>query len=118
MRSPPAVTAANDPTAVATSLVLTARDYGHAARGKTWLVRSGHVPFRDSKLTRILQPSLGGNARTMIICTMSPAVAAMDESHSTLKFASRAKDIKNKPQVNEVRRSSRSQPASAPQRSQ
>ena len=64
---------------------------------------SGHVPFRDSKLTRILQPSLGGNARTMIICTMSPALAFMDESHSTLKFASRAKDIKNKPQVNEVR---------------
>ena len=63
---------------------------------------SGHIPFRDSKLTRILQSSLGGNARTMIICTMSPALAYMDESHSTLKFASRAKDIKNKPHVNEV----------------
>ena len=66
------------------------------------LSTSVHVPFRDSKLTRILQPSLGGNARTTIVCTLSPSLAYIDESHSTLKFASRAKDIKNKPQVNEV----------------
>lgn len=80
---------------------LTAASMVHLAlaRGST----SVHVPFRDSKLTRILQPSLGGNARTTIICTLSPSLAYMDESHSTLKFASRAKDIKNKPQVNEVR---------------
>ncbi|XP_037784335.1 centromere-associated protein E-like [Penaeus monodon] len=58
------------------------------------------VNFRDSKLTRILQLSLGGNAKTAIICTVTPA--AVDQTHSTLRFASRAKSIKNKPIVNEV----------------
>jgi len=61
-----------------------------------------HVPFRDSKLTRILQTSLGGNARTVIVGTITPASGHVDETHSTLKFASRAKEVKNKPQVNEV----------------
>ncbi|KAL4236814.1 hypothetical protein ACF0H5_005201 [Mactra antiquata] len=59
-----------------------------------------HVSFRDSKLTRILQNALGGNSRTAIICTITPA--HIDESDSTLKFASRAKNITNKPTVNEV----------------
>ncbi|KAF2363033.1 Kinesin motor domain [Trinorchestia longiramus] len=58
------------------------------------------INFRDSKLTRILQCSLGGNARTAIICTITPA--SLDQTHSTLRFASRAKNIKNKPVVNEV----------------
>ncbi|KAJ7371492.1 hypothetical protein OS493_025393 [Desmophyllum pertusum] len=58
------------------------------------------IPFRDSKLTRILQSSLGGNAKTSMICTITPA--AIEESNSTLKFASRAKTIKNCPEVNEV----------------
>ncbi|XP_013397459.1 kinesin-like protein KIN-7L [Lingula anatina] len=58
------------------------------------------IGFRDSKLTRILQNSLGGNSKTAIICTVTPA--SVEETHSTLKFASRAKNIKNKPQVNEV----------------
>ena len=62
----------------------------------------GHIPFRDSKLTRILQPALGGNSKTAIICTMTPAIGYMDESLSTLKFASRAKTITNKPEMNEV----------------
>ena len=62
----------------------------------------GHIPYRDSKLTRILQPSLGGNARTAIICTITPASAHVDETISTLKFASRAKTITNRPEVNEV----------------
>ena len=44
---------------------------------------SSHIPFRDSKLTRILQPSLGGNAKTCIICTVTPA--EIGETHSTLK---------------------------------
>ncbi|KAJ1950690.1 hypothetical protein FBU59_000562, partial [Linderina macrospora] len=61
----------------------------------------GHIPYRDSKLTRILQPSLGGNARTLIICTITPAHDYVEEALSTLKFASRAKTIQNKPEVNE-----------------
>ncbi|KAJ2617779.1 hypothetical protein H4S08_000159 [Coemansia sp. RSA 1365] len=61
----------------------------------------GHVPYRDSKLTRILQPSLGGNAKTLIICTITPSPDYADETLSTLKFASRAKTIRNTPEVNE-----------------
>ncbi|KAJ2736374.1 hypothetical protein IW152_000934 [Coemansia sp. BCRC 34962] len=61
----------------------------------------GHIPYRDSKLTRILQPSLGGNAKTLIICTITPSPDYIDEAVSTLKFASRAKTIQNKPEVNE-----------------
>ncbi|KAL7750533.1 hypothetical protein RI367_003869 [Sorochytrium milnesiophthora] len=61
-----------------------------------------HIPYRDSKLTRILQSSLGGNARTGIICTVTPSSRFVDETTSTLKFASRAKQIKNKPMVNET----------------
>ncbi|XP_034941267.1 kinesin-related protein 4-like [Chelonus insularis] len=61
---------------------------------------SKFINYRDSKLTRILQPSLGGNALTTIICTVTPA--ALDETQCTLDFAVRAKGVKNKPQVNEV----------------
>lgn len=61
-----------------------------------------HIPFRDSKLTRILESSLGGNSRTAMICTISPSERFREETKSTLTFASRAKQIKNKPQVNEV----------------
>jgi hypothetical protein len=53
-----------------------------------------HIPYRDSKLTRLLQPSLGGNAQISIICTVSPLAAHVEETHNTLKFASRAKRIK------------------------
>ena len=62
----------------------------------------GHIPYRDSKLTRILQPSLGGNAKTAIICAMTPALCHVEESHSTLRFASRAKRVVNNAVVNEV----------------
>ncbi|XP_039256558.2 uncharacterized protein LOC120333254 isoform X1 [Styela clava] len=58
------------------------------------------ISYRDSKLTRILQPSLGGNSLTAIICAVTPASA--DDTDSTLRFASSAKKIKNKPHVNEV----------------
>ncbi|XP_074105272.1 uncharacterized protein LOC141531374 isoform X2 [Cotesia typhae] len=58
------------------------------------------INYRDSKLTRILQPSLGGNALTTIICAVTPA--AIDETQCTLDFAVRAKGIKNKPQINET----------------
>lgn len=63
--------------------------------------KSGHIPYRDSKLTRLLQDSLGGNSKTMMIATASPAVYNLDETLSTLRYANRAKQIKNKPKVNE-----------------
>ncbi|ONM15425.1 Kinesin-like protein KIN-7G [Zea mays] len=65
-------------------------------------VRNGHIPYRDSKLTRILQISLGGNARTAIICTMSPARSHMEQSRNTLLFASCAKEVVTNAQVNVV----------------
>ena len=58
------------------------------------------INYRDSKLTRILQASLGGNALATIVCTVTPA--AVEETLSTLNFGQRAKCIKNKPKVNEV----------------
>lgn len=61
-----------------------------------------HIPFRDSKLTRILQPALGGNSQTLIICTMTSDPRFFEETISTLKFASRAMTIQNKPEINEV----------------
>ncbi|KAL6585680.1 Kinesin-like protein nack2 [Orobanche minor] len=64
--------------------------------------RSGHIPYRDSKLTRILQTSLGGNARTAIICTMSPALSHVDQSRNTLLFATSAKEVTNSAKVNMI----------------
>ena len=61
----------------------------------------GHIPYRDSKLTRLLQESLGGKAKTCIIATLSPSQLAVDESLSTLDYAHRAKNIKNRPEVNQ-----------------
>ncbi|KAJ0971074.1 hypothetical protein J5N97_019033 [Dioscorea zingiberensis] len=62
----------------------------------------GHIPYRDSKLTRILQPALGGNARTAIICTMCPARSHLEQSRNTLLFASCAKEVATNAQVNVV----------------
>ncbi|XP_073125716.1 kinesin-like protein KIN-7N [Henckelia pumila] len=62
----------------------------------------GHIPYRDSKLTRILQPALGGNAKTSIICTVAPEQVHVEETKGTLQFASRAKRITNCVQVNEI----------------
>ncbi|CAD8098961.1 unnamed protein product [Paramecium sonneborni] len=61
---------------------------------------SQHVPYRDSKLTRILQCSFGGNSRTTLIITCSPAQFNLSETLSTLRFGVRAKAIKNKPKIN------------------
>nr|XP_020463655.1 kinesin-like protein KIF3B [Monopterus albus] len=63
--------------------------------------KSTHVPYRDSKLTRLLQDSLGGNAKTVMIATVGPSHKNFDESLSTLRYANRAKNIKNKPRINE-----------------
>ncbi|CAN6682771.1 unnamed protein product [Malus baccata var. baccata] len=65
--------------------------------------KNGHVPYRDSKLTRILQNSLGGNARTAIICTLSPARSHVEQSKNTLFFASCAKEVTTNAKVNVVR---------------
>ncbi|KAK9667248.1 hypothetical protein RND81_14G242900 [Saponaria officinalis] len=64
--------------------------------------RQGHINYRDSKLTRILQPCLGGNARTTIICTLSPARTHVEQSRNTLLFASCAKEVTTNAQVNVV----------------
>ena len=63
---------------------------------------SVHLPFRESKLTRILQSSLGGNARTSIICTVSPASSNVEQTVSTLRFGARAIRIQNHAKVNEI----------------
>lgn len=60
-----------------------------------------HVSYRDSKLTQLLQDSLGGNAKTVMIATLGPASYNYDETLSTLLYATRARDIKNIPKVNE-----------------
>ena len=61
--------------------------------------KSSHVPYRDSKLTRLLQDSLGGNTKTVMIAALSPADYNYDETLSTLRYANRAKNIKNKPKM-------------------
>ena len=58
--------------------------------------KAGRIPYRDSKLTRLLQNALGGNCKTVIIATVSPSVLSVDESISTLKYASEATGIQNK----------------------
>ncbi|KAK9468250.1 P-loop containing nucleoside triphosphate hydrolase protein [Lipomyces arxii] len=62
--------------------------------------KSSHIPYRDSKLTRILQESLGGNSRTTLIVNCSPSAYNDQETISTLRFGTRAKNIKNKPMIN------------------
>jgi len=63
--------------------------------------KSAHIPYRDSKLTRLLQDSLGGNTKTVMVANLGPADWNYDETLSTLRYANRAKNIKNKPKINE-----------------
>ncbi|CAM6101475.1 unnamed protein product [Calypogeia fissa] len=63
--------------------------------------KTTHIPYRDSKLTRLLQDSLGGNTRTVMLANIGPSDYNFDESISTLRYANRAKNIKNKPRINE-----------------
>uniref|UniRef100_A0A8C7YFZ1 Kinesin family member 21A n=1 Tax=Oryzias sinensis TaxID=183150 RepID=A0A8C7YFZ1_9TELE len=63
--------------------------------------RSSHVPYRDSKLTRLLQDSLGGNSQTVMIACISPSDQDFMETLNTLKYANRARNIKNKVMVNQ-----------------
>ncbi|KAL8213831.1 hypothetical protein R6Q57_003280 [Mikania cordata] len=67
----------------------------------TLVERSGHIPYRDSKLTRLLRDSLGGKTKTCIIATISPSIHSLEETLSTLDYAHRAKNIKNKPEINQ-----------------
>ncbi|KAE8355694.1 P-loop containing nucleoside triphosphate hydrolase protein [Aspergillus coremiiformis] len=62
--------------------------------------KSPHIPYRESKLTRLLQDSLGGRTKTCIIATVTPSRSNMEETISTLDYAFRAKNIRNKPQIN------------------
>lgn len=72
---------------------------GDPARAKS--NTASHIPYRDSKLTRLLQDSLGGNAHTLMIACVSPAEWNAGETVNTLKYANRARNIKNRAVVNE-----------------
>ncbi|TFB02334.1 Kinesin-like protein [Trichoderma ghanense] len=63
---------------------------------------SPHIPYRESKLTRLLQDSLGGRTKTCIIATISPSKSNLEETISTLEYAFRAKNIRNKPQMHMI----------------
>ena len=63
---------------------------------------SRHIPFRDSKLTRIIQQSLCGNSLTTIVCCISPAICNFNQTLSTLRFAQRAKNIQLSPEINQI----------------
>ncbi|XP_054831747.1 kinesin-like protein KIF27 [Eublepharis macularius] len=62
--------------------------------------KSAYIPYRDAKITRILKDSLGGNAKTVMITCISPSSSDFDESLNSIKYANRAKNIRNKPVVN------------------
>ncbi|KAM7424252.1 hypothetical protein PAMA_000543 [Pampus argenteus] len=64
--------------------------------------KKAHIPYRDSKLTRILKDSLGGNCRTVMIANVSPSSKSYDDTHNTLKYANRAKEIKSSLKSNVV----------------
>ncbi|KDP23548.1 hypothetical protein JCGZ_23381 [Jatropha curcas] len=64
--------------------------------------KASHIPYRDSKLTRILQDALGGNSRTVLLCCCSPSTSNATETLSTLRFGTRAKHIKASPFVNRI----------------
>ena len=68
----------------------------------TFFLAVGHVPFRDSKLTRLLQPALGGNCRTAVVCTITPAYIHAEETLNTLRFALRAQHVRQHAEVNEA----------------
>ncbi|GAX73013.1 hypothetical protein CEUSTIGMA_g465.t1 [Chlamydomonas eustigma] len=67
----------------------------------TLVEHSGHIPYRDSKLTRLLRDSLGGRTKTCIIATIAPTVQCQEETISTLDYAHRAKNIRNRPELNQ-----------------
>ena len=90
--------------ALTSQTVKTAKGPGH--RKKRSPPKAVHVPYRDSKLTRLLQDSLGGNACTLMICNVSPAAVNFDETLGALRFAERAKKVQNKAKKNVESRNS------------
>lgn len=74
---------------------------GNVIAALTDLKSRSHIPYRDSKLTRLLEDSLGGNCKTTMMAMISPSHDAFGESLSTLKFATRAKKIRNEARINE-----------------
>jgi len=74
-----------------------------ASRRDTPSARTSHVPYRDSKLTRLLQDSLGGNSRTSLVICCSPSLQDARETTSTLRFGTRAQRVQNRAIVNRVR---------------
>lgn len=64
--------------------------------------KQSHIPYRDSKLTRIMQESLGGNTKTSIIATVAPAMNSIEETIQTFELMARIKCIYNKPRINEI----------------
>ncbi|CAL8472203.1 g11745 [Coccomyxa elongata] len=78
--------------------------------------RTGHIPYRDSKLTRLLQDSLGGNTKTVMIANIGPAEADFEETLSTLRYANRAKNIRNIPRINEDPKAGSAATLTVPQR--
>ncbi len=81
-----------------TSIIFKLSERGQKKKG----IVPAHIPYRDSKLTRILQKSLDGNSRIAIVCTVTPWCGAKDETLNTLRFASRAKRVRRTIKVNEV----------------
>ncbi len=63
--------------------------------------KKAHIPYRDSKLTRLLQDSLGGNTKTVMIAAISPSSFNFEETLGTLRYAARANSIANIPKINE-----------------
>jgi len=74
---------------------------GNVISALTDLKNRSHIPYRDSKLTRMLEDSLGGNCKTIMMAMISPSNDSFSETLSTLKFAHRAKKVRNTPKINE-----------------
>jgi kinesin family protein 3/17 len=93
--------ASGDRLKEATKINLSLSALGNVISALVSAKKGAHVPYRDSKLTRLLQDSLGGNTKTTMIAAVSPADYNYEETLSTLRYANRAKNIKNKPKINE-----------------
>ncbi len=83
------------------SINSTLSSLGNVIAALTEAKTRSHIPYRDSKLTRLLEDSLGGNCKTTMMAMVSPTHEAFGESMSTLKFATRAKKVKNQAKINE-----------------